>query len=138
MRSIAAAFAMATSVAFAQDANRSDKEITAWNNVQEELTGCTAVWHFAKTCAPENATEDELRRVDHIITQFTGLALSIGSNIGMSQDAMLSRFKMAIEDQAAMTEGKCINFPSLMARHMTRCKSIAENPQAAFREYMAK
>ena len=126
------------SVAHAQEGRFSQREITAWSSVQEELTACTAVWHFAKTCAPENASEDELKRADEIITHFTDLALSVGSNIGMSQDAMLSRFKMAVENQARITGGKCINNASLMARYLTRCKLIAENPQAAFREYMAK
>jgi hypothetical protein len=106
--------------------------------VQEELTSCTAFWHFSKTCAPENASEDELKRADQIIMHFTDLALSVGSKIGMSQDAMLSRFKMAIENQAAITGGKCVNYASLMQRYLARCKSIAENPQAAFREYMSK
>jgi hypothetical protein len=32
------------------------------------------------------------------------LAITIGMKIGMTQDAMISRLKMAMEDQAKLTE----------------------------------
>jgi hypothetical protein len=66
------------------------------------------------------------------------LAFVIGSRIGMTQDAMVSRLRMAIEDQAKLIQGKCVNFSSLMVRHLDRCQSLGDRPEAGFREYMNK
>jgi len=124
--------------AWSQESKLSERETQAWNNVQEELTACAAYWNVAKTCAPEDAKADELRQVDRIIDHMNTLALKVGSRIGMTQDAMVSRLKMAIEDQAKLIQGKCVNFSSLMVRHLDRCKSLGDHPEAAFREYMKK
>jgi hypothetical protein len=126
------------SSAQAQNPKLSEKEIAAWGEVQEELTNCTAYWQRFKACAPENATKAQLEQVDRIIKQFTNLSFEVGDNIGMTSDAMLSRLKMAIEDQNELTEGKCVNFASLTTRYLNRCKALAEKPDAAFRGYMEK
>ena len=60
MRWIVVAFVVAASAAFAQNAKH-DKEITAWNNVQQELTECVAFWQFFRACAPENASAEQLQ-----------------------------------------------------------------------------
>ena len=116
----------------------SEKEIQAWDSVQEELAACIGYFNVAKTCAPEGATTDELKRMDRIIDHMDTLAFAVGSRIGMTQDAMLSRLKMAIADQAKLMQGKCINFASLMTRYMDRCKLLGESPEAVFLEYMKK
>ncbi len=138
MKWIAIALLVPVSTALAQDAKFSDRDITAWSEVQLELTNCTAYWQRFKVCAPENATKVQLEQVDRIIKQFTDLSFDVGDKIGMTLDAMLSRLKMAIEDQNELTEGKCVNFASLTNRYLNRCKAVAEHPDAVFREYMAK
>ncbi len=62
----------------------------------------------------------------------------VGKRIGMTTDAMPSRLKMALEDQAKLTEGKCVNFASLLTRYADRCKLLGEHPEAVFHEYMKK
>ena len=138
MKWIAIALLVSVSSARAQDTKFSDREITAWSAVQGELTACTAFWQHFKACVPENVTKAQLEKTDRVIKQFSDLSFEVGNNIGMNLDAMLSRLKMAIEDQNALTEGKCVNFDSLMTRYLKRCKAVAEHPDAAFREYMAK
>jgi len=90
--------------AFAQDTDYSEKEATAWNNVQDEITQCAAFWQFFRACAPEGAKEEEVQRAERIAKQMSDLAITIGMKIGMTQDAMISRLKMAMEDQAKLTE----------------------------------
>lgn len=138
MKWIAIALLVSGSTASAQDTKFSDREITAWSAVQEELTACTAYWQRFKACAPENVTKARLEQADRVIKQFSDLSFEVGNNIGMTLDAVLSRLKMAIEDQNELTEGKCVNFASLATRYLNRCKAVAEHPDAAFREYMAK
>ena len=97
-----------------------------------------AYFQFAKTCAPEFAKQDELQQVDRIINHFNGLAVVMGKTIGMTQDAMIARLKLALEAQAKLTEGKCVNFASLLTRYADHCKVLGENPEAVVRDYMAK
>jgi hypothetical protein len=74
-----------------------------------------------KVCIPENTPKTQLEQADHIIRQFFELSFTVGNEIGITMDAMLSRLNMAVEDQTEMTEGKCINFASLASRYLTRC-----------------
>jgi hypothetical protein len=53
MKWITLALLVSVGTARAQDTKFSDKEITAWSAVQEELTACTAYWQRFKACAPE-------------------------------------------------------------------------------------
>jgi hypothetical protein len=123
----------------AQDAKLSDKQITAWNNVQGELTECIAYWQLAKGCAPENAKDEELKQVDRIIAHMDTLAFEVGKNIGMTDDAMVARLKIAFSDLAKLTDQKvCVNWPSLLMRYGQRCKLLGEHPEAVFSEYMSK
>jgi hypothetical protein len=138
MKWIVLALLVSINTAWAQDAKLSNNEFTAWSAVQEELTSCTAYWQRFKACAPENAPKAELEKVDRIIKQFSDLSFDVGNKIGMTVDAMLSRLTMAIEEQNKLTGDKCVNFASLTTRYLTRCKALAEKPDATFREYMAK
>jgi hypothetical protein len=123
--------------AWAQEPRLSDKEVQAWNEVQEELTACVAYFNFGKNCAPIGK-EEEAKQMDPTIEHMMTLALTVGSRIGMTQDAMLSRLKMTLEDQAKLTEGKCLNFASLLTRYASRCKLLGEHPEAVFLEHMKK
>ena len=122
--------------AFAQAPKYSAKELTAWNKVQYELTQCAAVWYRLKDCAPESARPEEVRQTEQTADHFLELAIGVGTEIGMTPDAMSSRAKMLREDQTKLIEGKCINFSSLAARYITRCKALGEHPEATFQEYM--
>jgi hypothetical protein len=138
MKWIAIALLLIGGSAFAQDTKHSQKEVTAWNNVQDEITQCAAFWQFFRACAPEGAKEEELQQAEQIAKHMSDLAVVIGMKIRMTQDAMTSRLKMAMEDQAKLTEGRCVNFASLAARYTARCKILGEHPEAVFREYMNK
>jgi gas vesicle protein len=63
VRIIAAFAAMLIAPAWSQEPKLSEKETQAWNYVQEELSACAAYFNVAKTCAPEDAKEDELNGV---------------------------------------------------------------------------
>ena len=118
----------------------SEKEIDAWNHVQEEVITCVAYFNFGKACAPKNAKPDELKHMDRMIDKMNDLALAIASRIGTKDkaDVMFSRVRQAMKEQADLTERSCTNFTLLTTRYMDRCKSLGERPEASFREYMNK
>ena len=124
--------------AFAQGTKFSEKEVTAWNNVQYEITQCAAFWQVVRACAPDGTKAEEVQQAERVAKHFSDLAVVIGMKIGMTMDAMISNLKMAAEDQAKLTEGKCVNFSSLAVRYTARCKVLGEHPEAAFHEYMNK
>jgi hypothetical protein len=132
------AFLLISGSAFAQSTKLSGKEIAAWQDVQDEITQCAAFWQILRACVPDGAKAEEVRQGDRVAKYFSDLAVEIGMKIGMTQDAMVSGLKMAIEDQAKLTEGNCVNFSSLAVRYTTRCKILGEHPEAAFHEYMNK
>ena len=66
------------------------------------------------------------------------LFIAVGSEIGMTTDAMASRLKMVADDQAKLTNGKCVNFASLATRYTARCKMLGEHPEKAMQEYLSK
>jgi hypothetical protein len=124
--------------ALAQETKLSGKEVTAWNNVQEEITQCAAFWQFFRACTPEGVKNEDAEQAERIAKYFSDLAVDIGVKIGMTQDAMVSRLKMVMEDQAKLTKGKCVNFSSLGARYTARCKALGEHPETVFLQYMNK
>jgi hypothetical protein len=119
-------------------AQPSQKELDALNVVQEELTACAAYFQFGKRCAPDNATREQLQQADKVFDHFMTLAYTTGKTLGMTDDAMLARLKMALQDQTQLTEGKCVNFASLLSRFADHCKRLGEDPKSVLQEYMAK
>jgi hypothetical protein len=99
---------------------------------------CHAFYQFMRTCAPENASEQDLKRMDRNTEYMSNLSFDVGTRSGMTMDAMLSRLKMAAEQQAKLIEGKCVNAASLMTRYLYRCKFVAENLSKVFLEYERK
>jgi len=138
MKWAAIAFLMISGSAFAQSNKLSEKEITAWNSVQYEMTQCAALWQFLRACVPENAKAEDVRHAEQVAKYFSELAVTTGLRIGMTQDAMNSRLKMVMEDQAKLIEGKCVNFSSLAIRYLDRCKALGEHPETMFQEHMNK
>jgi hypothetical protein len=118
VRWIVIAVLMATATAQAQEAKLSDQEKTAWNNVQHELTKCVVFFQFGKTCAPESATPESVARVTKMIDYFDGMTIEVGHRIGMTDDAIQSRLKMELDEQNELLQGSCVNYPSLMERHI--------------------
>jgi hypothetical protein len=139
LKSATIAFLLISGSAFAQSEELSERAVTAWNNVQQEITYCAAFWQIFRACAPAAAKADEVQQAERVAKYFSDLAFVIGTKIGMTQDAMMSRLKMAMEDQSKLTEGKiCVNFSSLAVRYTARCKVLGDHPEAAFRDYMNK
>jgi hypothetical protein len=133
------AFLLISGSALARSTKLSEREVTAWNNVQQEITYCAAFWQIFRACAPDGTKAEEVQQAERVAKYFSDLAFVIGTKIGMTQDAMVSRLKMAMEDQSKLTEGKiCVNFSSLAVGYTARCKVLGDHPDGAFRDHMNK
>jgi hypothetical protein len=115
----------------------SQKQINALNNVQMELSMCIAYFNFAMQCAPDEM-KDEVKAFEPTIESMSNFAHKIGSSIGMTQDGMVSRLKIAAEEESKIIGGTCVNFSSLITRYSARCKQLGEHADEVFDEYMKK
>lgn len=112
-----------------------EKQKEALSNVEMELSMCIAYFGFAKQCAPEGAKE-QAKAFDPTIDFMMSMAFKIGQSIGMTEDAMLARMKLAADQEGDLIAGKCVNFSSLLMRYAARCKKAGENLDSIYNEYM--
>jgi len=66
------------------------------------------------------------------------LSIDVGSGIGMTTDAMLSRLEIQINQQKELIKNNCVNISSLFSRHSDRCKRVVENGDSILLEYMER
>jgi len=116
----------------------SEKEVEAFSNVQMELTACIAYFNFLIRCSPKEMEAETARQLDPTLKFMNKTAFEIGKTIVMTDDAMTSRVKMALEDQMNVMQKSCTNFSSLYVRHGKRCKQGGENLDSIYDEYLKK
>jgi hypothetical protein len=126
--------------ASAQDDPQSKDFIAVFDDVHFEIANCAAYYAITQQCfsGSDKQSESYRKEVDAIIGILNKASFEIGSKIGMTQDAMLSRFKMVLDEHKKHLAGSCVNLSSLYVRHANRCKQVAENPMSIVSEYMAK
>lgn len=103
-----------------------------------EYAVCFSYYTAMKQCAPKSIDADASQRIQVTIDRVLQMYYRIGTNIGVTKDAMLSRIKMATDEDAKLLAGSCVNTSSLYVRHAERCKKLVENGDAIFEEYMKR
>ncbi len=111
---------------------------TAIDVVQAELSICIVYYTFVRGCAIEksevnvasvaNANADKLRKY----------AFQAGQAINMNNEAMISRQKVAVEQQQKLLEGRCENIAKLEDAYGARCKQLSDDPQAILDQYLKR
>jgi hypothetical protein len=128
---------IAASAAHAQ--TLTPQNIDALNNLQEEFATCGAYYRTEIACATPEWKERLQTQLGPTIKLFDAMAVSIGSKIGMTQDAIEQRLRRVFEQQSRLTNGNvCLNIDTLYAQHNSRCKQLAEHPEATMDEYMRR
>ncbi len=115
------------------------QQTDALNNLQEELTTCGAYYRIEIACAAPGGKEKLRTQLDPTIELFDEMAVSIGSRIGMTKDAIEQRLRRVLEQQNRLTnDNVCLNIDTLFARHNLRCKQLAGHPEAIMDEYLRR
>jgi hypothetical protein len=115
------------------------RTVRAMNNLQAEMTTCWAYYNIRKRCTPSGQYSGEVQRsTDIAIAHLLEFMYKVGTNICMTNDAMLARMEAFTTEQRMVIEDSCVNFDSLARRHAERCKKVVENGDAIFDEYMKK
>ncbi|HRF09796.1 MAG TPA: hypothetical protein PL193_14285 [Xanthobacteraceae bacterium] len=124
--------------AFSQGTSKHSAFLAAVDDTQFETTACLAYYYHGKQCFFARLPADRKKDHETTITVLTSRAFELGSKLGMTEDAMLSRLKIKLEEQRSLMSGSCTNFDSLFARHAQRCKQITEDPESLLKEYLEK
>jgi hypothetical protein len=122
-------------------AQQGNANLAALSSVQHEMTTCAAYYNFTQQCIKNrnDRRDDELRRkTEAVIDRLLSEAAETGTAIGMTLDAMTSRFAMQLSEMTRLTNNSCTNISSLLIRYADRCKQVTENPDSVLLEYMAK
>jgi hypothetical protein len=137
VRALCFIFAFGLLAAAARAQTPTSQRIDALNNLQEEFTACGVYYRATIACATPEWKAKLQTQLDPILKLFDAMAVSIGSSIGMTQDAIEQGLRRNADQQTRLANGNvCINIDSLYARYNARCKQLAEHPEATMDEYM--
>ena len=123
------------SQSFAQQAS-GDPIISALNNTQHEMTICVAYYKTVSICmdniGDKKASQVYTKAAENLLTY----SVIIAMEIGLSEDAVISRRKMASEDMYNLMKGQCINISSAMRRYGTSCPELSKDPLKSIAPYL--
>jgi hypothetical protein len=72
-------------------------EVDLFRQLSSEYADCFAYYNLAKQCAPHEASEDELSRLQSEIDSSGDMTLSTGRTAGLSDEAVGTRYVEALQ-----------------------------------------
>ena len=109
----------------------------AQSKLQMDATQCWAYYEYVKKCVPDDKKVEINDRLRASLERSEILAFALGQSIGMTEDAQLARYKMALEEMVSLTKKSCFNISSLYVRHGERCKKMLEDASDITSSYRA-
>jgi hypothetical protein len=123
----------------AQERDVERQLLTALNNVQEEYTRCATYFRALIACSPPATKKEAEAQIYPTVKVFEETAVTIGRELGMTQDAMEQRLKRVFDEQNQLTNNKvCLIIDSLVARLAAPCKELGEHADRVLEKYMRK
>jgi uncharacterized protein YdaT len=119
-------------------AQAQDEKKTAIDVVQAELSICVVYYTFVRGCAIEKAEVNLASVAAANAEKLRKYAFQAGQSIRMDNEAMISRQKVAVEQQQKLLDGKCENIVKLDEAYGARCKTLSDNPQAVLDQYLKR
>ena len=111
----------------------------ALNNTQHEMTTCAAFSSIMTQCTMNRRRPEEEAQYQELVAardQALKDATSLGLEIGMTPDALSSRFGIEVKTMQDLIKKDCVNVSSLLSRFAMRCKQVFDNPASILEEYM--
>jgi hypothetical protein len=136
---ILAALPLSLGAASAQGDQHQQRLRNAMNNVQHEMIECAAYYNiFAACLAVSNYDVKRVDKMRELSNEFLTRGSQLALSIGMTADAMASRFQMAHQNQLNLIKKSCINISSLIYRYQDRCLLILRDFRAVVNEYLKR
>ncbi len=124
MRRILPALTAAGSFLFLSTANAYDEE-RAKNNFSHELVICAAYFNIGA----EGAKRTGDKKASEMLQQVSDALLEDARKYN-KEKAVLSRFQLALEEQANLIHRDYANLSILIVKYKDLCKQVSENPHA--------
>lgn len=134
----AAAIVVALALVFVAPAKAQDEKKTAVDVVQAELSICIVYYSFVRGCAIEQSEVNVAAVAISNVEKLRKYAFQAGQTLKMDNEAMISRQKIAVEQQQQLLAGDCKNMPKLDEAYGPRCKTLSDNPQAILDQYLKR
>lgn len=130
---IAALLVLLSAPAMAQEEKKTAIEV-----VQAELSICVGYYTFVRGCAIEQSDINSASVATANVDKLRKYAFQAGQAVNMSAETMLSRLKLAVEQQQKLLAGDCKNIVKLDEAYGARCKQLSDDPQAVLDQYLKK
>lgn len=111
---------------------------TAIDLVQAELSVCVAYYTFVRGCAIEKSDINSATVATATIGKLRKFAFQAGQTISMDTETMLSRLKIALDQQSKLLDGNCENIAKLDESYGPRCKQLSDDPQSVLDQYLKR
>ncbi len=115
-----------------------EEKKTAIDVVQAELSICVVYYTFVRGCAIEKAEVNVASVAQANADKLRKFAFQAGQTIRMDNEAMISRQKVAVEQQQKLLDGKCENMVKLDEAYGARCKQLSDDPQKILDQYIKR
>src|SRR5262249_50424484 len=104
------------------------------NNVHHDMTTCVAYFRVVSMCNGISQHAETAANYKSVADQLLDQAIVLGREVRLSDDAQLSRIKLAAKDMMRLIEGSCANISSLLRRYMDKCTAVFNDPLKRLRE----
>ena len=97
------------------------------NDLQYDFTECAVYFRIAEegvSRKPNSA--EETRNLSRYSKRMKEAAMELGDNIGISSNAVVSRFELVKEQQVDMIDGDLVNISVLINKYNDNCASMVK------------
>jgi hypothetical protein len=118
---------------------QSTKADTDWatNELSSEMTECGQYFLVSWACFkdfPNPQAEVVAKEYRAASDQISDLALQVGKSVGVSEQAVLARMRLANDALTKEINKNCANVSILQERYATFCKGLSQRPDQRFKE----
>jgi hypothetical protein len=107
--------------------NLSAEEITdVMSNVQQDYTDCAVYYTLSKEALERGGRSIEQTQVEQAIEHAEIMLYSIGEMAGISEEAILARWRVSFKSMMRRIDNNYMNFSILIDEHSDTCKTIVE------------
>ena len=116
-------------------AAESQEEAAAlFDQLTTDYAQCFGYHMLAKQCAPETATASELDQLEGMANRANEGAVTAGTAIGLTTEALAERLKTSMEQQAELMGNSCAGFSALIEKYADFCRDIELGPMRRAQE----
>jgi hypothetical protein len=99
------------------------------SNVHQDMITCVAYFRVVSNCVANTPQRAELAaKYGKVADDLLDKAFLLGRETKISDDAQISRMKLAVNDMMGLMQRDCTNISSLLSRYMDRCTAVANDP----------